>query len=210
MLLMWTLNVSKWSFERRPSAQLFLGGNTVSKEPVCFHVDIRTRSFVTSSICTMAHSQSDFGRRGGTIKTKDPDILFCRLSHFFFVMSERSEHRVPLSFMKLRWILFASVWVSVHEVHLSMWLTSTAAASLSVLYGNRYFRLPSLFKSVDFFYHQIFRQFIKQVEKNVLLLWKKGSFIDSGKISKNFFHWLQRVGSAIFWGSPPACSIITL
>lgn len=83
MLLMWTLNVWKWSFEPRPSVQLFLGGNTVSKGPVCFHADIRTRSIVTSSICTTAHSQSDVGWRGGTIKTKDPDILFCHLSHLF-------------------------------------------------------------------------------------------------------------------------------
>lgn len=146
MLLMWTVNVWKWSFEPRPSVQLFLGGDTFSKEPVCFHVNIRTRSFVRLSICTMAHSQSDVGRGGGTIKTKGPDILFCPWSDLVFIffififlswVNAQSSACSSLwwSAEKLQWIPFGSVWDFVLEVHLYMWLMSTPAASLSALYG---------------------------------------------------------------------------
>lgn len=135
MLLMWTVNVWKWSFEPRPSVQLFLGGDTFSKEPVCFHVNIRTRSFVRLSICTMAHSQSDVGRGGGTIKTNGPDILFCPWSDLVFIffififlswMNAQSSACSSLlwSAEKLQWILFGSVWDFVLEVHLYMWLMS--------------------------------------------------------------------------------------
>lgn len=180
MLLMWTVNVWKWSFEPRPSVQLFLGGDTFSKEPVCFH--IKTRSFVRLSICTMAHSQSDVGRGGGTIKTKGPDILFCLLSDLFIYLflswvNSQSSARSSLlwSSEKLQWILIGSVWVFVHEVHLYMWLMSTPAASLSVLYGQvLHYRCITLQAYWFFFFLSASILTIYWIGgENVLLLWKR-------------------------------------
>lgn len=159
-------------------------------------------------------------RGGGTIKTKGPDVLFCPWSDLVFIffififlswMNAQSSACSSLlwSAEKLQWILFGSVWDFVLEVHLYMWLMSTPAASLSVLYGQvLHYRCITL-RTYWFFLSASILTIYWIGGENVLLLWKRKFNRLRGK-KKSFFHWLRRVGSAIFQGSPPACSIITL
>lgn len=67
-------------------------------------------------------------------------LSFIQLIFYLFFLSWVNAQSFASSSLlwsaeKLQWILFGSVWLFVYEVHLYMWLTSTPAASLSVLYG---------------------------------------------------------------------------
>lgn len=122
----------------RPSC--FWVGTLFPKKPVCFHVNIRTRSFVRLSICTMAHSQSAGGRDNKNKRSRYFILSFIQLIFYLFFLSWVNAQSFASSSLlwsaeKLQWILFGSVWLFVYEVHLYMWLTSTPAASLSVSYG---------------------------------------------------------------------------
>lgn len=87
MLLMWTRNVWKWTFEPGPSVQLFLGGDTVSKGPVSMSIlgpdHLSHRQFPQFAVRRRLEGRDSKNKRSQTFY-----FAFCPT---FLVASQRSE-----------------------------------------------------------------------------------------------------------------------